>query len=238
MLLSVPDFGRCVKVSPEVVGKKTVYHGGYTAATCLVTSGTHTGKYEWYAGVSKAGFTSTGAAVKLETVGKAKVACTSEEGSGSITSAKTVGSVVLKLKGCELTLGITKAKCTTTGLGEGELEAKELEGVLGFENKASKKVGLDLYPVGKTGPFMQFSCGGSAIALTGSAIGSIKADKMATAAALKYKASKGIQKPEAFEGGSPDVLLSSLNGGSTEQDGLTLSSTVTYEEPVEVNAVV
>ena len=236
-LSSAPEFGRCVKVSPEVVGKTTVYKGGYTAATCLLSSPTHTGKYEWYSRVSKAGFTTTGAAVKLETLTKEKVVCASEEGSGSIVTAKSVGNVTLKLKGCELTVGKTKAKCATTGLGEGELEARELEGVLGFEIKASMKVGLDLYPIGKTGRFMEFSCNGSAIALTGSVIGSITANRMSTTATLGFKAIEGLQKPQAFEGGSPDVLLRSLNGGSTQQDGLTLGATVTYEELVEVNAV-
>jgi hypothetical protein len=236
-LPSAPDFGHCVKVSPERVDGKTVYKGGFTAATCITASATHTGKYEWDSGVSRAGFTSTGGAVALETVGKAKVTCASEEGSGSITTAKTVGDVVLRLKGCELALGNTKAKCNTTGLGNGELEARNLEGILGFEAEASKKVGLDLYPEGRSGSFMQFACNGSAVTLTGSVIGSVKADKLAATAALKFKASKGKQKPEAFEGASQDVLLDSLGGAKAEQAGLTLGATLTYEEAVEINAV-
>jgi hypothetical protein len=236
-LPSAPDFGRCVKVSPERAGGQTVYNGGYTAATCLTASATHTGKYEWDSGVSRAGFTSAGGAVTLETAGKAKVTCASEEGSGSITTARTVGDVVLRLKGCELTLGNTKARCSTAGLGSGELEATNLEGALGFEAQASKKVGLDLYPAGRSGSFMQFSCNSSAVTLTGSVIGSVKADKMAAAETLKFKASKGKQKPEAFEGAAQDVLLDSLSGAKAEQDGLTLGATLTYEEAVEINAV-
>jgi len=47
-----------------------------------------------------------------------------------------------------------------------------------------------------------------------------------------------IQKPEAFEGGDKDVLLSSLNGGEGEQAGITLTATESYEELVEIIAVV
>src|SRR5207249_2559995 len=33
--LGPPDFGRCVKVPGEKLGTETVYHGGFTGATCL-----------------------------------------------------------------------------------------------------------------------------------------------------------------------------------------------------------
>ncbi|MGA2321987.1 MAG: hypothetical protein ABSG95_14835 [Solirubrobacteraceae bacterium] len=146
---TAPEFGRCAKVPAEKEGKKTVYKGGYTASTCLETSATHTGKYEWSSGVIKAGFTTAGSSsVTLETLAKAKLTCTAESGEGSITSAKTVGNVIVRLKGCES----SGHKCTSSGLGEGDLESEKLEGVLVWETKASKKVALDLYPVGKTGP--------------------------------------------------------------------------------------
>jgi hypothetical protein len=47
-----------------------------------------------------------------------------------------------------------------------------------------------------------------------------------------------IHKPEAFEGGDKDVLLSSLNSGEGEQAGITLTATETHEELAEINAVV
>jgi hypothetical protein len=92
-----PQFGRCVKVPSEKVGTKTVYHGGFTAATCLVKSGTHTGPYEWYSGVVKGAFKT---AIKpttkatFETVKKVKVTCSGETSTGAVTSAKTFGSVL------------------------------------------------------------------------------------------------------------------------------------------------
>ena len=224
------EFGRCVKVSPEEVGKRTVYRGRFTKATCLDVSPTDTGKYEWKPGVVKAGFTTTAAAVKFETPSKTRVTCTSESGGGAITAATAVGNVVFRFTGCES----AGHKCTTTGLSEGELESSKLEGTLGFENRTSNEVGLDLYPSGRSGTFMQFSCDGSSIVLTGSLIGSITADKMATTGALRFKASNSIQKPEAFEAGSKDVLLSSLDGAAPEQAGLTLGTTQTYEEAAEI----
>ena len=38
-----PEYGRCVKVTPVKEGTKLVYHGGFTAATCLLRSETKTG---------------------------------------------------------------------------------------------------------------------------------------------------------------------------------------------------
>ncbi len=234
-----PEYGRCVKVPSEKVGTKTVYHGGFTAGTCLVQSGTKTGQYEWYPGVVKAGFTTTikpTTKATLETVKKVKVTCTGESGSGAITSAKTVGNVVIKFTGCA---SGTK-KCTTAGLEEGELETKTLEGVLGIERitvkegKETRYVALDLYPVGKTGAFLEYTCTGSGpTTLSGSILAPVTADKLLTTATAKYAATAGKQKPEAFEGGEKDVLTNTLD----EQVGLAVASTQTYEELVEINAV-
>ena len=54
---------------------------------------------------------------------------------------------------------------------------------------------------------------------------------MAHTSALKFVASAGRQKPEAFENGASEVLTNQLS----EQVGLTLSATQTYEEAVEIN---
>jgi len=230
----LPEFGRCAKVSSEKVGNKAVYHGGFTAATCLVKSGTHTGQYEWYPGVVKGGFKTTikpTTRATLETVKRVKVTCTGETSTGAITSAKTVGNVIIKFTGCES----AAKKCMTAGLGEGELESKTLEGALGWENEALKKVALDLYPVGRIGPAIEYTCAGSApTTLSGSIISPVSADKMVSTATVKYAATAGKQKPEGFEGGEKDVLTNTLN----EQVGLTLTATQTNEEAIEINAVV
>jgi hypothetical protein len=235
---TAPEFGRCVKVPAEKEAGKTVYHGWFTAATCLVRSATRTSKYEWVSGAIQAGFHTKIkelTKVTLETVKKVKVICTGESSAGAITSAKTVGNVIIKFTGCE---SATK-KCTTPGLAPGELETKKLEGVLGIESitikegKETRHVGLDLYPVGKTGPFMEYTCTGSApTTLTGSIIGPAPADKMFTTATVKHAATAGKQKPERFEGGEKDVLTNALN----EQVGLTDTTTQTNEEAFEINA--
>ena len=142
--LGAPDFGRCVKVAAEERGKKKVYHGGYTAATCLVASELHNGEYEWEPGVAKTGFkTERNGVLTLETSKKLKVTCSAESSGGEIVGTKEVANIVVRLTGC----GSSGQKCTTPGLAEGVLESKVLEGALGWEMKARKKVALDLRPV-------------------------------------------------------------------------------------------
>ena len=235
-----PEFGRCVKVPAEKENGKTVYHGWFTAATCLVKSTTRISKYEWVPGVVKAGFKTAikpATTATLETVKKAKVTCTSETSTGTITSPKTVGNVTIRFTGCE---SATK-KCTTSGLGEGELETKQLEGVLGIERvtvkegKETRYVALDLYPPGKTGPFIEYTCvGGTPVTLTGSLISPVPADKTFTTGTVKYAETSGKQKPERFEGGEKDVLTNGLS----EQVGLKVTGTQTNEEPFEMNAII
>ncbi len=129
-----PEYGRCVKVPSEKVGTKTVYHGGFTATTCLVKSGAHTGQYEWEPGVLKARFATKIKAptkVTLQTVTGSKVTCTGQTSTGEYTSLKTVGGVILTLTGCEL--ASPKAKCASTGSAPGEVVTTQLEGVLGVD---------------------------------------------------------------------------------------------------------
>jgi hypothetical protein len=237
MTYGTPEFGRCVKVAAEKEGKKNVYHGGFRAATCLVTSAANTGKYEWEPGVAKAGFTMTlqeGEAI-LETLKKSKVTCKAESSAGEIAGTKELVKVVVRLTGCES----SGEKCTTLGHAEGELATKKLEGELGWEVKDLKKVALDLYPVGKTGPFLEYSCvGGVPITVTGAVLVPVKADKMLATSTLKYTATKGKQKPEHLEGGRTEVLTASLNGEAFEQIGETATLTQVNEEAVEINAAV
>jgi hypothetical protein len=64
----------------------------------------------------------------------------------------------------------------------------------------------------------------------------VTVDKMATTATLKFTASGAKQVPERFEGGSLEVLESSVAGHAFEQTGLKLTSVQTNHEAVEVNA--
>ncbi len=227
-----PDFGRCVKVAGS---------GEFTTSSCQVESASATGNYEWIPGVGAGGFTTAikaGTTVKLEAaVSKEKVTCTGESSTGEITGAKTVGNATITLTGCE-SLG---GKCTTEGLAEGELQTANLEGVLGVE-KVTEKAGketvhaaLALYPIGRSGPFLEYTCSTSGLTvIDGSVIAPVVSGKTLKTTTFKLVASAGKQKPEAFEGGLREVLTNSLS----EQVGLSFTATQTNEEPVEVNTVV
>ncbi len=237
-----PEYGRCVKVPSEKVGTKTVYHGGFTAATCLVKSETHTGQYEWQPGVLKAHFTTKIkelTTVTLQTVKGSKVTCTGETSTGEYTSLKTVGGVVLTLTGCKL--ASSEAKCASAGGAPGEIVTKQLEGVLGIdtlgETAAKNKIGLDLFPDGKTGPLMEFGCASTTVSVRGSVIVPVTANKMLLAVTVKASGKTGKQIPEHFVGEPKDILEASFNGGGFKQTGLTLTTTQTNEEAVEVNSV-
>ncbi len=222
-----PEYGRCVPVS---------FAGDFIDNKCTKAEPTGGGgKFVWEPGVEKPGFTASSSTVKLETTGKVKLTCTSATLAGTIAPPSSVGDVAIRFAGCE-----SSAKaCTTAGLGSGEIGTGALEGALGWERKPSEHVALDLYPHGRTGPFMQYTCSGQpATSVTGSVLLPLKADKMETSPKLKLKASKGKQIPEGFEGAAPDVLLSSIGGGAAEQDGLSLSGTQTYEQSLEVNAAI
>jgi hypothetical protein len=235
---SDPEFGRCVKAPAEKVGKSTIYQGKYTTSGCTARSSGATGKYEWEPGVVAKHFQTVykpPAPIKFETPAKAKVTCTGESSSGEITGTRTVGGVKLVFTGCSSTTGA----CTTAGHAEGELESSELEGVLGLESvtfksgKETRHAGLDLFPVGHTGTFLEYTCtGGSPTVLSGSVISAMPADKMFTVGTVKYAEMSGKQKPERFEGGSTEVL----RNGMSLPVGLSLTATETTEEPLEINA--
>jgi len=101
--------------------------------------------------------------------------------------------------------------------------------------KGSKEVryaGLDLYPVGKAGAFLEYTCEGQPTTLTGSVIGPITTDKMFVGATFTHTMKLGKQTPESFAGGQKDVLSTELG----EQVGLTDTLTFTPEEELEINA--
>ncbi len=238
-----PELGRCVKVQSEKVGTKTVYHGGFTSVTCLVESATHTGQYEWEPGVLKTAFKTkiTTGNVTLESAVKAsKVTCTGETGSGEYIGLKSVGHVILALTGCEIVA--PKSKCASAGAEVGEVVTKPLEGDFGLETlgetAAKDRAGLDLYPVGKAGAVVEFSCGSTTVAVQGSVIVPFTADKMLLTVKLKASATSGKQKPEKLLEGPTDVLEESFDREAFEQTGLTVAITQTNEEDVEVNTVV
>ncbi|MGP0101623.1 MAG: hypothetical protein ACLPUT_08390 [Solirubrobacteraceae bacterium] len=225
-----PEYGRCVKVAKGT--------GKYASAGCTTLG--KSDSYEWSRSVVRAGFTTklASGSATLETAKDTKVTCAGETGTGDYTGDSTVGGVVLTLTGCVL----SGEKCSSAGAGAGEVVSSSLEGELGVEklgaSESKDKIGLDLFPAGSAGPVMEFSCGATSVALRGSVIVPVAANKMSLSTPLKLKASKGRQKPEGFVGEAKDVLEASFGGAAYEQIGLTLTATQADEEDVEVNAAV
>ena len=122
----------------------------------------------------------------------------------------------------------------------GEVVSQPLEATLGVEalgaSASSDRLGLDLSAAGGAGTLLQFTCGATSVSVRGSVIAPLKANKPSLAQKLKFKASKGLQKPEGFAGGPRDVLEESVGAGPYEQAGLSLTVSQTGEEPVEANA--
>jgi hypothetical protein len=221
------EFGRCVRLAKGVTGR-------FATASCTSPATAELSSYEWEPGPGpNAKFTTSGkpeTVVTLETTHKFKVTCKGELGTGEYTGPTTVGGVVLRLTGCEALL----SKCNSAGAGEGEIVTSTLEGALGWEAKEEHKVALDLLPAGAA-PFAEFICGGTSVLVRGSVISPVVSGRMQSTTTVKWSATAGRQKPEHLEGEPNDVLESSLLGGPFEQTGLTLTSTLTSGEPIEVN---
>lgn len=143
----------------------------------------------------------------------------------------------MKFKKCEAP-GLI---CTSPGHEKGELETVSLEGRVVWENEKKHKTALDLFPEGG-GEFIEFNCGGTlTVAVRGSILVPVTADKMSSMVTLKYVGKKGIQKVQYYEeGGSKvkDVLEANFAGTGFVQASQTITSTVSNEEKLELNAYV
>jgi hypothetical protein len=141
--------------------------------------------------------------------------------------------------------GIT-SDCQNSGSLNGEIQANQLVGELGFikktKNKKKTKVGVDLKPASGSS-LASFECGGAneisgkgtgtgtARVLEGSVIGQIATiNTMTSTNTVTYAASGGTQAPEFFEGGVKDTLT--MNG---EAATFGASEEVTNSEEVEIN---
>jgi hypothetical protein len=230
---AAPEFGRCLKA--KKVGK--AYTGRFSDKACTKevseAERAKTGKFEWTPGAAKKLQKTAGGKGVLTTVGGLGVHCETEHSTGEYSGTKEVKNVVVTFNGCES----AGAKCNTTGSATGELVTKTLEGIVGFEDKATDKTAFDLYPEGKTGLFIEFACVGLTVAVRGSVLVPITSDKMEQTGTLKYVSTSGHQEVEHFEGEPNDILEASFRGGAYEQSGQTITTTLTNEEALELNAV-
>ncbi len=228
---AAPEYGRCEKVTAKPA------NGGFTNSSCTKKSETKTGKYEWHSGVVKVKQTSVGGKGILEEVGKNAVGCASETSSGEYSGTKNVKNLIVKFKKCESGPFV----CTSPGHELGELETKALEGRVVWENEKTKKTALDLFPQGG-GVFIEFKCGETlTVSVRGSILVPVKSDKMSLTVPLKYKSKHGFQQVERYEENGEsikDVLESNFANKGFDQAGQTITSTVTNEEKLELNAVI
>ena len=232
---TAPEYGRCLKA--EKIGK--TYNGGFTDSKCTKASGTNTGKYKWIPGAEKGEFTTAGGVGVLTQVSGAGVECQKETSNGHFVPGnnKEEAGVVVRFTGCKS----LELPCETEGAAKGELVTNELEGIVGWANKASKKTDLELYPAKSvsSGFFIEFHCSGLVVKVRGKVLAPIKNDKMTSTETLKFVASKGIQNPDEWEEAKGlQILEASFKGGPFEQAGQQITSVVTGAEKLELNAVV
>lgn len=240
---AAPEYGRCLKAEKN---SKKEYNGHFSDSKCTKevseAERPKKGKYTWTPGAARAKFTSSGGIGVLTTVGGSGVECKAESSNGEFVPGnnKEETGVVVKFTGCKS----LAAPCTTPGAKSGELVTNELEGTVGWENKAAKKTDLELFPAKSvtTGLFIEFECTGLVVKVKGHVLVPIKNDKMTETETLKFVATKGKQKPEKWEESpSPAILeasFSNFKGGAFEQAGQDITSTVKGEEKLELNAVI
>ena len=222
--------GRCMKV--------TAGSGKYKSASC--TEPLLGGSWEWLSGFTKAGFSGNPlpeTAIAIESVAGAKILCTGQTASGEYHGTVQVNNVTLKLTGCELVS--SGAKCSSSGAASGEILSGTLQGTLGWVEKETNKVGLELFPAGE-GLIFAAECGSTAVALTGEVIGQITPlDTMRSTFTVKFKQKKGVQSFQHFWTEiNNETLEISIAGGAYEQAGLALEGTLTNEEELEINTVI
>jgi hypothetical protein len=231
---ALPEVGRCVKVAPGA--------GQYLVPSC--TGGAKAGgTYEWLPGAVKNKIVSAGGASTLETVGAVKIACKALADESSYLTPTTLSTVIIRLFGCEDTN--IKGPCENTANGGEIVIAAPGSQELGFirnkivKEKPSVSVGLDIVLRERILFRCQGPAGNAEFVLFGSVIAPLTPiDKMSNTFTLKYKASKGKQQPKKFELGPVDTLsLENLLTAKIEQAGLTVTDTLSNEEPLEVKAI-
>ncbi|MGO9322094.1 MAG: hypothetical protein ACLQBY_15010 [Solirubrobacteraceae bacterium] len=183
----------------------------------------------------------------FETVNGERVECSGVSATGEYTSAKTV-SLNSTFTGCETEAFEQTVACHSPGAKSGEIVDSTLEGVVGLIKKeslpTSSTAGIALSAPGGTiaeiecGPFVFGSVEVTAkTVVTGSVIHQVTANKMVLEETEKFVQSKGLQKPENFDGGPQDVLESSLEGAKPVQAGEGLLTKLINEEKIELSTV-
>lgn len=198
------------------------------------------GAWEWVPGVVKGGFTTsllTETSITIESTTGQKLTCTAVSGGGEFVAVKSVEKVILHLTGCLF----EGAKCSSAGAGEGEVVTSTLEGAIGFIEKATNNLGLQLAPATGGETVFTAKCGSNEVVVKGGVIGTFNpANKTTSSFTVRFKQSAGKQKVGEFEeeGAPKESLRMSVNGGFSIQAGLALEAQTSNEEALEANTVV
>lgn len=209
------ECAKATKVENKYTGTYTDKKCSHEASPAEKEAG-KTNKYELKEGVGKGKpFKGKGSGANLEVVEVGGVACTSSSDSGKFTSPKGAGDVVVVFKGCEL----NGHKCENTGKA-GEVKTNPLKGEIGYVEKATHKVGVDLSA--ETGLYeAQFHCGEITMRVSGSVIGLVTSaiNTFTKEATLSFTQSGGIQHIQNLEGMPKDTLSAELAGAGGEEFG-------------------
>lgn len=217
-LAAEPALYECAKQTK--VEKK--YHGRFTEKKCA-TEATEAqqaeGKknaYELREGIGKGkGFKGKGGGTNLEVKGLGGVTCTASSDAGAFTGPKTAGKVSVVFKGCAL-LGHSCENASKAG----EIKTNTLKGEIGYINKETHEVGVDLSP--ETGLYeATFHCGEIEMRVSGSVIGVVKSplNVFTKVATLDFEQAAGRQDVEGFEGEPNDTLGTEIAKLGTESFG-------------------
>jgi hypothetical protein len=206
-----------------------------TAATVAATATAALALPEWSPPYPKP-MSITSGPTTLESVSGEKIECVADTGSGEVNSPMT-GTAKIILSGCERVLPTGKIPCQTPGLPPEQI-AITAATRLGYimHTPVRTEVGLDM----DNGNLLtSFVCGETRVIVRGSVIGRVtpvnKLVKPGKPFALKFKQSKGHQKPLAFEAEPPDFPEISF-GGPFESAGLSSTEKIVFAEPVTVLA--
>jgi hypothetical protein len=243
-----PEFGRCLK-----------HPGGkWKNGSCKVPATPGYEKFEWYPAFGEAANGETkeaeklhwtsvnkeGTLIQLETIAGEGIGCKGQTAEGDITGPKTLRTYNIAFTECAAT-GLV---CTSTyplAPHLGEVDVVELDGEIGIEKygeTAAKDKVANLFVPASGELFTKFNCGGIAVEVIGEVMNPLKSNAMKSSQVVKFKASKGKQKPSWFatdpKGLERYLESSKLIGGGLIRAGQTLTTIQTGEEKGEINTQV
>ena len=227
-LPSLPEFGRCENTIATT--------SRYGNSNCTRISARH-GVYEWvpWRASEALRFSVDGGIARLQSAGGTKITCSASRLEGESTGSKTV-SATLVLGGCLMPR--QGGTCRTSGASPGEIASPPLQGELGYILRSAKpKIGLAFRP--RTGAaLLSFACPHGAASVTGSVIATIgPVDSMSSQGhcchTFRFRASGVRQRPESFEGASPNTLVLRTTAGE-ERVSLTLAKAAATSSGLDI----